>query len=122
MKVGKFYGARHGTGDVTGAINFSIVHRHFDLQIGRALDDMLVRHNVARWIDQEPGTETLKCLANLPRPASVISEVLVHEILKRISDASANNAFGVDTDHRWQNLRHGEDGGLRSGIGTERVV
>src|SRR5260370_35419325 len=87
------------------AVSFAVVRRYLDFQVGRALDHMLISHDVAGWIDNEPGSETLQCLPNLARPSAVITKKLRVKIFDRITHRTANHTLGIDVDHAWQNFR-----------------
>src|SRR5205814_6870886 len=48
------------TCDVARIVNLAIAGCDFDFQVRRSLHHMLVCHNVARWINDEPGAQTLQ--------------------------------------------------------------
>src|SRR5438105_13256515 len=94
------------------AVSFAVVRRYLDFQVGRALDHMLISHDVAGWLDNEPGSETLQSLPNLARPSAGITKKLHVKIYYRITHHTANHPLGVDVDHGWQNFRNSQDSRL----------
>src|SRR5204863_6960281 len=81
-----------------------------------AFDHVLVGYDVARWIDNESGTETLHRLADLARTRPVITEKLGIKILNRVAYRPADDALSVDVQHRRQNLRDCQHGRFGSRI------
>ena len=99
------------------AVSFAVVRRHLDFQIGRALNHVLIGHDVARRIDNEPGPETLQRLSNLARTPAVVTKKLRVKIFDRITHRAANHTLGVDVNYGRQNFRDREDRRLRRRIG-----
>src|SRR5438128_11255275 len=99
------------------AVSFAVVRRYLDFQVGRALDHMLISHDIAGWIDNEPGSETLQCLPNLARPSAVITKKLRVKIFDWITHRTANHTLGIDVDQGWPNFRDRQDRRLGRRIG-----
>src|SRR5947207_915438 len=77
-----------------------------------ARDHVLIGHNVAGWVDNEPGAETLQRLPDLARTSLVIAKELRVKIFDRIADAPPDHALGVDVDDGGQDLRYRQDRGF----------
>ena len=92
--------------DVVGVVNFSIIHRHLDFQISRALHDMLVGDDISRWIDDEARAEALQSLPDFSGMAPVIAKVLRCEIFEGIADPAPDDPLRIDVNDCGQNLGH----------------
>src|SRR2546428_14131996 len=91
-------------GDVVYVVSLAIVGRALDFQVRSALNHVLICHDVARRIDDEPGAQTLQGLANLARPAPVVAKKLRIKIFERIADRPPNYSFGINIHNCWQNF------------------
>src|ERR1700730_4856772 len=97
-------------------VGFAIVGRYLDFQVGRAPDQALIGHDVAGWIDNESGPETLQRLPDLARTSTVLAKKLRVKIFDWIAHAPPDRALGIDVDDRRQHFRHRQDRGLSRGI------
>src|SRR4051812_39538892 len=73
---------------------------------------MLVGDDISRAIDDKSGAEALQRLPNFSRSSLIIGEELRIEVIERIPHGPPDDTFGVDIDHRRQNLRNRNHGGL----------
>ena len=103
--------------DVVGVVDLSVVHRHLYLQIGGALHDVLVRHDVACRVDDESRAEALKRLPDFAGTALIIAEELCGEIFKGIVDPAPHDPLRINIDDCGQHLGYRLHRRLRSGIG-----
>ncbi len=102
--------------DVVGVVGLPVVHRHLDLQIGRALHDVLVGHDITRGIDDESRAKALKGLPDFAGPAAIIAEELRREIFKRIAHPAPDDPLRIDVDDSGQNLGHSQHRRLGGGV------
>jgi hypothetical protein len=92
-----------------------------NFQICGALNHVLVGNDVARWIDNETGAETLQSLTNLAWANAIIAEELRVKIFDRIPHRTPHDPLGINIDDRWQDFRHRKNGWLRSRIGLAKA-
>ena len=103
------------------AVSFVVVGRDLDFQVRRARDHVLIGHNVAGWVDNEPGAETLQRLPDLARTSLVIAKELRVKIFDRIADAPPDHALGVDVDDGGQDLRYRQDRGFSGRVSLRQA-
>ena len=69
----------------------------------------------------KPGAKALQGLADFSRPVAIIAEELRGEIIERIAHLAPHDSLGIDVDHRRQNLRDRQHGGLGRGLDRGRT-
>jgi hypothetical protein len=88
-----------------------------NLQIRSTLYHVLVRYDVTCRIYYETGPQTLQRLTDFARPEPIVTEELGVNIVERVAHGALNDSLGIDIHHRRQDLRHSQNGWLRSRIG-----
>ena len=104
------------TGDVARRVGLPVIRRHGNLQFRRPLHHMLIGHDVARRIDDEPAPQALHLLRKHPRPLHRPAEELIEQLVHRVAHRPLDHALGIDIHHRRHGPAHGNHRRLSGGI------
>ena len=104
-------------GNVASVISFTVICRHVNFQVRRALDYVLIGYDVTSRINNETGTKTLQSLANLARPGAVVAEKLRVKIFEGIAHGAPNDPFSIDVHHCRQHLTYSQNRRFRRRVG-----
>src|SRR5206468_8712122 len=107
-------------GNVMSVVSFAVIGGNLNLQIGGALDHVLVGHDVTGRVDDESRAETLQRLTDLAGPAPIVPKELRVEVVKWIANGAANDSLGIDVDHCGKYFGDGDHARLRGRISLRR--
>src|SRR5207248_2764161 len=107
-------------GNVFALVSFSVARRHANFQICGALDDVLVRHDITRGINNEAASEALHRLPQLSLRGDLATEKLIEQFVVRILHSALDDTLGIDVYDRRPNFPDRDDRRLGSRIALRK--